>query len=177
MLDAFDAFDTSSTSHQLLRDIVRFFEHINEKNLVFTDWKLNQKFFNIAIWTITRKVIDFAKWLKKRKKIYKQFRSLSVNVITETLRTSQSTQSITSEISFRNKESFKELIRVSFKLSKNLSFKTHQSEIFLRKNKEKHSTERLEIISESFAKSTRNIAVSSSFVKVSKFSKKSLQQL
>ncbi len=79
----------SSTSHQLLRDIIRFFKHINEKNLVFTNWALNQKFFNIIIRTITRKIIDFAKWLKKCKKIYEQSRSSSVNAITKKSKTSQ----------------------------------------------------------------------------------------
>ncbi len=156
----------SSASHQLLRDIVQFLEHISEKNLVFTDWTLYQKFFNIVIRTVTREATDFAEWLEKRKKIYKQFRSSLVDAITKTSRTSQSIRSTTLEISFRNKNSSKELIRVLFKLSKNLSSKMQTTQIFLRKNKRNHSADQFKNVAESFAEFfTESLESSQNFAK------------
>jgi hypothetical protein len=100
--------------------------------------------------------------LKERRKKYEQFRSSSTNEnLSETSRTSQSIRFITSKTSSKNRELFKELIKVSFKLSQNLSSKVQSSQIFLRKNKEKQSITQFENIKSSSAESFRELSKSS----------------
>ncbi len=125
----------SFSSKQLLRDIIRVFKYISEKDLVSIEWALNQKSFNTAIRIVTRETTNFAKWLEKRRKIFEQARSSSINEKTKTSRISQFIKSIISKTFFRNKKSSRELIKVSFKLSKNMSSKVQSIKIFLRKNK------------------------------------------
>jgi hypothetical protein len=93
--------------------------------------------------------------IEETQKIYEQFRSSSVDEETETSRTSQFIAFITSKASSRNKKSSKELIKMSFKLSKNNSKKTKKS--FL-KNKEKQISIQFKKFTESYIDSSKNIA-------------------
>ncbi len=148
----------ASSSKQVLKNIARFFEYIVKKDSVSTNWALNQRSFNSAIKVVTRKITDFVEWLKERRKIYEQSRSSSIDAITEISRISQSIRFTTLEISFKNKDSSKEFIRVSFNLLKNISKESIKK--FLKKNKEKEISAQIEI---SFEQSTRSIRLSKSF--------------
>ncbi len=149
----------SSASHQLLRNIVRFFKHTTEKDSALIDWALSQKSFNSVVRIVTRKIIDFAEWLKNRRKIYEQFRSSSAEEVFKTSTTSQFTRSTTSKASSRNKRSSRKLIRISFKLLKNISKKTSKNS--LRKNKNKELFAQIKKITQSSIDSSKNLANSS----------------
>jgi hypothetical protein len=127
---------------------------------VSIDWVLSQKFFNTIIKIVIKETTDCAKWLEKRRKKYEQFRSSSTSEnFIQISRTSQFIRFTTSETSFRNKKSSRKLIRVSFKLSKNILKKTTKN--YLKKNKDKELSAQFKKITKSSIDSSKNLAESS----------------
>ncbi len=106
---------------QILRNITWFFEHTStEKNSISTNWALNNRSFNFVIKLVAQEVIDFAKWYEKKRKICEENKSSSADEnYAKISRTLKATKFIIFEISSRNEKSFKKLIKISFKLSKN----------------------------------------------------------